>query len=249
MPWRVEGTAEEEVAHPPGVLYPRGCGACTRRNAPSSRGRRQGAGGEGWESHCAGLLRELFHVRAAGGNAEPRTRQRIMASHHCVPQRATDEGVGPPPAMDLPQTHASTPSWPVKRSSPRRALMQTSTAMSSAGKGCAVSHADDSDPAQLHQRARSARAAHRTREETPFASASSVSKRAAAWASASAWEITRFKAAIRRALPSGLRPPHFAASSGLPARTLVVGHASSHEAEPETNAPRAPLRLHTASDA
>ena len=45
-------------------------------------------------------LRELFHVRlaggcdsSAGGNAEPRLRQRVMACHRCVPQRAY-EGVG-----------------------------------------------------------------------------------------------------------------------------------------------------------
>ena len=57
--------------------------------------------GEGWESHRAGPLRELFHVRlaggrdsSAGGNAEPRLRQCVMACHHCVPQRAAYEGVG-----------------------------------------------------------------------------------------------------------------------------------------------------------
>ena len=56
--------------------------------------------------------------------------------------------------------------------------MQNSTAVSSAGPGRAVSHADASDPAPLRKRARSARAADRTCEEAPFASASSVAKRA-----------------------------------------------------------------------
>ena len=104
--------------------------------------------------------------------------------------------------------------------------MQNSNAVSSAGPGRAVSHADASDPAQLRTRARSARAANRTCEEAPFASASSVAKRAAVRASASAWEIARCRAAIRRASPSGLRPAHSAASSGLTARPLTVGHAS-----------------------
>ena len=67
--------------------------------------------------------------------------------------------------------------------------MQNSTAVSSAGPGHAVSHADASDPAQLRKRARSAKAADRTCEEAPFASASGVAKRAAVRASASAWEI------------------------------------------------------------
>ena len=31
---------------------------------------------------------------SAGGNVEPRLRQRVMANHHCVPQRAACEGVG-----------------------------------------------------------------------------------------------------------------------------------------------------------
>ena len=68
---------------------------------PSSGGRRRGAGGEGWESHRAGPRRALFHVRLAGGcsssagaNAELRLRQRVVACHHCVPQRAAYEGVG-----------------------------------------------------------------------------------------------------------------------------------------------------------
>ena len=54
--------------------------------------------------------------------------------------------------------------------------MQNSTAVSSAGPGRAVSHADASDPAQLRKRARSARATNRACEEAPFASASSVAK-------------------------------------------------------------------------
>ena len=88
-----------------------GCGARSRRHVPTSGGRRRGVGGEGWESHCAGPLREMFHMRlaggwgsAAGGDAEPRLRQRIMASHHSAPQMR--EWV-PPAAIDLPQTHAS----------------------------------------------------------------------------------------------------------------------------------------------
>ena len=78
-------------------------GARVRRHMPTSGGRSQGVVGEGWEALCAAPLRELFHMRlaggcdsAAGGNAEPRLRQRIMASHHSVPQRAADEGDGPP---------------------------------------------------------------------------------------------------------------------------------------------------------
>ena len=57
--------------------------------------------------------------------------------------------------------------------------MQKSTAVSSAAPGRAVSHADASDPARMRKRARSARAADRAGEEAPFASASSVAKRAA----------------------------------------------------------------------
>ena len=78
-----------------------GCRARARRHVPTIGGRRRWAGGEGGESYRAGPLRELFHVRLAGGcnssvdgNAEPRLRQRVMASHHCVPQRTTYEGVG-----------------------------------------------------------------------------------------------------------------------------------------------------------
>ena len=69
--------------------------------------------------------------------------------------------------------------------------MLDSTAVSSAGPGRDVSHADASDATQLRKRARSARAVDRTCEEDPFASASSVAKRAAVRASASAWEIAR----------------------------------------------------------
>ena len=78
-----------------------GCGACACRHVPTSGGCRRGAGGEGWESHRVVPLRELFNVRFAnrcnssmGGDAEPRLRQRVMACHHCVPQRAAYEGGG-----------------------------------------------------------------------------------------------------------------------------------------------------------
>ena len=63
-------------------------------------------------------------------------------------------------------------------------------------------------------------------KEVPSAPASSVAKRAAARALASAWETARCRAAIRRALPSGLHPEYSAASSGLAARLFTVGHAS-----------------------
>ena len=50
-----------------------------------------------------GSLRELFHMRiaggcdsATGGSEEPRLRQRKIASNHIVPQSAADEGLGPP---------------------------------------------------------------------------------------------------------------------------------------------------------
>ena len=63
----------------------------------SSTAQAGGARGEGWESHCAGPLRELFHVRlagglnsSAGGNSEPYLRQRIIASHLCEPKHAED---------------------------------------------------------------------------------------------------------------------------------------------------------------
>ena len=75
--------------------------ARARRYVPTCGGRRPGAVGKGWEAHCTRTLRELFHVQltggcdsAAGGDAEPRLRQRIMASHHSEPRRAADEGVG-----------------------------------------------------------------------------------------------------------------------------------------------------------
>ena len=48
--------------------------------------------------------------------------------------------------------------------------MQNFTAVSSAGPGRAVIHADTSDPAQQRMRARSARAADRTCAEAPCAS-------------------------------------------------------------------------------
>ena len=106
------------------------------------------------------------------------------------------------------------------------AELGAAAALAAAGPGRAVSHADASDPAQLRKRGRSARAADRTCEEAPFASASSVAKRETARASASTWEIARYRAAIRRALPSGLRPAYSAAPSGLSARPFTVGHAS-----------------------
>ena len=84
-----------------GVGAAGGCGAHARRHVPTSGVRRRGAGAEGRESHRTGPLREQFHVRlagscnsSAGGNAEPRLRKRVMACHHCVPQRAAYEGVG-----------------------------------------------------------------------------------------------------------------------------------------------------------
>ena len=104
--------------------------------------------------------------------------------------------------------------------------MQNSAAVSSAGPGRAVNHADASDPAQMRKRARSARAAERACEEAPFTSASSVTTRAATRASASACEIACCLAAIRKALPSGLRLAHTAVSSGLSAKPSTVGHAS-----------------------
>ena len=58
--------------------------------------------------------------------------------------------------------------------------MQNSAAVSSAGPGRDVSHADASDPAQLRMRSKSARAADRACEEPPFVYASIVAKRAAA---------------------------------------------------------------------
>ena len=42
-----------------------GCGARARRNVPASGGCRRGAGWKGWESHCVGPLRELFHVSSS----------------------------------------------------------------------------------------------------------------------------------------------------------------------------------------
>ena len=104
--------------------------------------------------------------------------------------------------------------------------MQDSTAVSSAGPGRAVSHADASEPAQLRKRARSARAVDCGGEEPPLASASSIAETAAALASAAAWEITHCWAAIRKPLPSGLQPAHSAASSRLSALPFTVGRAS-----------------------
>ena len=84
-----------------GVGDVEGWRARARRHVPTSGRHRRGAGGEGWESHRAGTLREQFHVQlvggcdsSAGGNAEPRLGQLVMACHHCVPQHAAYEGVG-----------------------------------------------------------------------------------------------------------------------------------------------------------
>ena len=78
-----------------------GCGAHARRHVPTSGGRRRGEGREGWESHRAGPLQELFYLllaggcnSSAGGNAEHRLRTRVMSSHRCLAQRAAYEGVG-----------------------------------------------------------------------------------------------------------------------------------------------------------
>ena len=93
----------------------RGCGARARRHVPTSGGCKRGAGGEGWESHRVGPLRELFHVRVAA--IPPRAAMRSQASVSAL-WRATTvchsaphmrEWV-PPVAMDRPQTHASSPS-------------------------------------------------------------------------------------------------------------------------------------------
>ena len=66
----------------------------------------------------------------------------------------------PPAGINRPQTHAVSPSWPVKRVSPRRsrALTQNSIAVSSVTPGLAVSHADAITPEQLRRRERSASA-------------------------------------------------------------------------------------------
>ena len=97
MPWRVEGVAEAGV----GWGLPGAAGLARAGMCPPAEGAGGGAGGEGWETHCVGPLRELFHVRlasgcnsSAGGNAEPHLRQRVMACHHCVPQLAAYEAVG-----------------------------------------------------------------------------------------------------------------------------------------------------------
>ena len=80
-----------------------GGGVYSRRHVPTSGMRRRGAVREGREAVCAGPLPALFHMRltggcvsAAGGNAEPRFRQCIVASHHSMPQRTADRGVDAP---------------------------------------------------------------------------------------------------------------------------------------------------------
>ena len=74
------------------------------RHVPICGRRKRGPVGEGWEVCCAGLLRKLLHMRLTGGcdsamrtNAGRRLCHRIVASHHSVPQRTADEGVGVPP--------------------------------------------------------------------------------------------------------------------------------------------------------
>ena len=93
-----------------GVGAARGGGARTRMHVHTCGGRKRGAFEEGWETHCTGPLWELFHMwltgrceSAAGGNAEPRLRFRIVASNHSAPQMR--EWV-PPAVIDLPQTHS-----------------------------------------------------------------------------------------------------------------------------------------------
>ena len=78
-----------------------GGGVLARRRMPTCGRRRRGPVREGWEARCAFPLRELLHMRltgscdsAAGGNVQPR--QHIVASHHSVPQRTADVGVGAP---------------------------------------------------------------------------------------------------------------------------------------------------------
>ena len=69
-----------------------GCSARARRHVPTSGGCIRGAGGERCESHHVRLASGCDS--SAGGNAEPHLRQRVMACHHCVPQRAAYDGVG-----------------------------------------------------------------------------------------------------------------------------------------------------------
>ena len=92
-----------------------------RRHVPNSGGRRRGAGGDGLESHHAGRLRELFHMyiwlssrvavipsRAAmRSHASVNAIWRANTVCHSAPQMR--ERV-PPADIDLPQTHAMSPS-------------------------------------------------------------------------------------------------------------------------------------------
>ena len=101
----------------------------------------------------------------------------------------------------------------------------------------------------LQKRASSARAVDCACEEAPFVSASSIVKRAAARALASAWESARCRAAIRKALPTSLRPAHSVASSELSARPLTVGHASwSRARDGCASSPIASLKASALSD-
>ena len=66
----------------------------------------------------------------------------------------------PPADIHSPQVRVATPSWSLKRISPKRSrvLTQNSIAVSSVKPGLAVSHDDASAPEQLRRRVRSATA-------------------------------------------------------------------------------------------
>ena len=163
VPWRVNAQPRRGEVGDAGGVSDR-----TRGHVPSCGRCRWGAVEEGWEARRAVPMPGLLHMRlaggcdsAAGGNAEPPLSQQIVASHHCVPQRTADDGVG------APSCHRSAADTRIvsvltckdsRRSSPRRwlALMQTSTAVSSTGPGRAATHADANEPAQLRKRTRSA---------------------------------------------------------------------------------------------
>ena len=159
-PCRSEGRAAAGAAAD-GAAEAEGTG-CNEGAGGEGGGRRGGLGGPSRGAVAGGASHGLAGGvnSAAGSNAKPR----------------------------LCHTHAASPSWPAKRSSPRRSSVLThhSAAGSSAGPGRAVSHADASDPAQLCKRARSARAVDCACEEAPFASTSSAEKGAAVRESASA---------------------------------------------------------------
>ena len=94
VPWMVEGTAVAGAEW--GML---GAAGLARTGMCAGRVR---TAGTPFARGCCGTL-ELLHVQPAGGcnssvggNPEPHLRQRIMASHHCVPHHTADEGVGAP---------------------------------------------------------------------------------------------------------------------------------------------------------